>query len=112
MGFARRECAVVLIGDIDRGGVIAQSSDKLSRPGDADMVRAFSSTSFARRQPFLRCMELIAENPVGALGLIRFSPTPRLPAEEPWLARRETSSGQDIIASAAARISNFDDSTR
>jgi adenosylcobyric acid synthase len=58
MGFARAAgVPVVLVGDIDRGGVIAAvvGTRAVLDPDDAAMIRASSSTSFAA---ILRCLPM------------------------------------------------------
>lgn len=57
MGFARAaDVPVVLIGDIDRGGVIASLAGTrlVLDPDDAAMIRGLSSTGFAATRPCCR----------------------------------------------------------
>ena len=91
---------VVLIGDIDRGGVIAQivGTKIVLDPADADMVRGFLVNKFrGDASLFAEGMDLIAERTGwAALGLdARFSPTPRAcPPKTPSPCRgREKSNG-------------------
>ncbi len=118
MGFARAEnVPVVLIGDIDRGGVIAQivGTKAVLDPADADMVRGFLVNKFrGDASLFADGMDLIAEKSGWpALGLIPFfADAARLPAEDAMaLAQRESvSGGKTVIAvPLLPRISNFDD---
>ena len=118
MGFARAEnVPVVLIGDIDRGGVIAQivGTKAVLDPADAAMVRGFLVNKFrGDASLFADGMDLIAEKSGWpALGLIPFfADAARLPAEDAMaLARRDNvSGGKTVIAvPLLPRISNFDD---
>jgi adenosylcobyric acid synthase len=118
MGFARAQnVPVVLIGDIDRGGVIAQivGTKAVLDPADAAMMRGFLVNKFrGDASLFLDGMDLITEKSGWpALGLIPFfADAARLPAEDAMaLARRETSSGGKTIIAVPMlpRISNFDD---
>ncbi len=88
MGFARAaDVPVVLIGDIDRGGVIASlvGTKAVIEPGDAALVRGFLVNKF-RGDPalFASGMAAIAEaTGWRALGLVPFFPDARLlPAED------------------------------
>jgi adenosylcobyric acid synthase len=74
MGFARRvDAPVVLVGDIDRGGVIAQlvGCKAVLDPDDEALIRGFIVNKF-RGDPSLfdEGMRFIASRP--------FSPTPRV----------------------------------
>jgi adenosylcobyric acid synthase len=118
MGFARAQnVPVVLIGDIDRGGVIAQivGTKVVLDPDDAGMVRGFIVNKFrGDASLFAEGMDLIAQKTGWpALGLIPFfSDAARLPAEDAMaLARRETPGGgaKKIVVPVLPRISNFDD---
>ena len=119
MGFARAaHIPVVLIGDIDRGGVIAQivGTKAVIAAEDAAQVRGFLVNKF-RGDPTLfdAGMRLIeAHSGWRALGLVPwFAPAARLPAEDavalaPPSARREP--GRATIAvPLLPRIANFDD---
>lgn len=119
MGFARaRNVPVVLIGDIDRGGVIAQivGTKAVLDPLDAAMVRGFLVNKF-RGDPslFTDGMEFIAaRSGWPALGLIPFfAQAARLPAEDAMaLAYRRDRSGDGkkvIAVPMLPHISNFDD---
>jgi adenosylcobyric acid synthase len=118
MGFARTAgVPVVLIGDIDRGGVIAQlvGTKAVIDPADAAMVAGFLVNRF-RGDPtlFAPGMEFIA-NRTGwpALGLVRhFAQARRLPAEDAVALDHPdpAGTGTHIIAvPRLAHIANFDD---
>jgi adenosylcobyric acid synthase len=118
MGFARAAgVPVVLIGDIDRGGVIAQlvGTKAVIDPADAATVAGFLVNKF-RGDPtlFAPGMEFIA-NRTGwpALGLVRhFAEARRLPAEDAVALDHPgpTGTGAHIIAVLRlAHIANFDD---
>jgi adenosylcobyric acid synthase len=118
MGFARAaDVPVVLIGDIDRGGVIAQivGTKTVIDAEDAAMVAAFLVNKF-RGDPnlFQSGMETI-ERHTGwpALGLIpHFPEAARLPAEDAVaLDKRSDAGGGDIVIAVPrlAHIANFDD---
>ncbi len=118
MGFARAaEVPVVLVGDIDRGGVIAQivGTKAVLDPADAAMVTAFIVNRF-RGDPalFADGIRLIAERTGwAALGLVPFSPdAARLPAEDTLALRAWRPNAQGTLTIAVPLmpgISNFDD---
>jgi adenosylcobyric acid synthase len=118
MGFARAaEVPVILLGDIDRGGVIAQivGTKAVLDPADAGMIRGFLVNRF-RGDPslFAEGMRLI-ESHTGwpGLGLIPFCPAAaRLPAEDSLAlaTRPEPGDGKLTIAvPVLPGIANFDD---
>jgi len=118
MGFARaHNVPVVLIGDIDRGGVIAQivGTQAVLDPLDAALVRGFLVNKFrGDASLFAAGMAMVAERTGWpALGLIPWFPgASRLPAEDAMaLAHpRDEGSGEKIIAvPLLPHISNFDD---
>jgi adenosylcobyric acid synthase len=118
MGFARAAgLPVILIGDIDRGGVIAQivGTKLVLDPADAALIEGFLVNKF-RGDPslFQPGMDLIAEHTGWpGLGLIRyFRDARRLPAEDAVaLDRRQTPIGGTIVVAVPrlAHIANFDD---
>ena len=119
MGFARAaDVPVVLIGDIDRGGVIAQivGTKTVIDAKDAAMVRGFLVNKF-RGDPSLFDDGMRAiETHTGwtALGLIPwFGAASRLPAEDAFaLAKSAADPVRRRIVIAVpilARIANFDD---
>ncbi len=118
MGFARAaDVPVVLIGDIDRGGVIAQivGTAAVIDPADAAMVAGFLVNKF-RGDPSLfdTGMAAIAQHTGWpALGLIpHFPDAGRLPAEDAVALDRRGDAGPGTIVIAVPRlahIANFDD---
>ena len=124
MGFARRaDVPVVLVGDIDRGGVIAQivGTRAVIDPADAAMVVGFVVNKF-RGDPtlFADGMAFIAERTGWpALGLVpHFADASRLPAEDAVALARRGAAREGAARGGAAvrvavpvlpRISNFDD---
>jgi len=119
MGFARAaEVPVVLIGDIDRGGVIASlvGTKAVIEPEDAALIKAFLVNKF-RGDPklFAGGMELIAAaTGWESLGLVPFFTGARLLPAEDALAlsaeRPEKASARIKIAvPILPHIANFDD---
>jgi adenosylcobyric acid synthase len=118
MGFAQAaECPVVLIGDIDRGGVIAQiAGTKLALDAaDAALVKGFIVNKF-RGDPTLfaegmATIERLSGWP--ALGLVPyFADARRLPAEDSVALERAGISGDGrikIVVPILPHIANFDD---
>jgi adenosylcobyric acid synthase len=118
MGFARAaHVPVILIGDIDRGGVIAQivGTAAVIDPADAAMVAGFLVNKF-RGDPTLfdSGMEaIVSHTGWPALGLIPyFREAGRLPAEDAVTLdkRGDFGDGEIVIAvPRLAHIANFDD---
>jgi adenosylcobyric acid synthase len=117
MGFARAaDVPVVLLGDIDRGGVIASlvGTKAVIDPHDASLIVAFIVNRF-RGDPslFEDGMKLIAERTGWrGLGLVPFfEAAHRLPAEDALgLPTNDGSSGRiKIVVLAYPRIANFDE---
>jgi adenosylcobyric acid synthase len=119
MGFARAaDVPVVLIGDIDRGGVIASlaGTKAVIDAGDAALIKGFLVNKF-RGDPelFASGMALIAEaTGWEALGLIPFFPDARLlPAEDALALSAERPAKPDarikIAVPLLPHIANFDD---
>ena len=116
MGFAQAaRVPVVLAGDIDRGGVIAQmvGTQAVLDPGDAALIKGFVINKF-RGDPrlFDDGYALIAARTGWAgLGVIPwFAEAHRLPAEDAAdLRHRNSGAGFRIIVPQLARIANFDD---
>jgi len=118
MGFARAaNVPVMLIGDIDRGGVIASvvGTRAVIDPEDAAMIRGFIINKF-RGDPALfadgyRAIEERSGWP--GYGLVHWLPSAaRLPSEDAVRLERaaERSAGRILIACPILpRISNFDD---
>jgi adenosylcobyric acid synthase len=118
MGFARAaDAPVVLIGDIDRGGVIAQivGTKAVIDPADAAMIVGFLVNRFrGDASLFADGMRLIEERSGWpALGLIPwFAEAARLPAEDAVALQTRQNPGEGAIAIAVpmlAHIANFDD---
>ena len=116
MGFARAAgVPVILTGDIDRGGVIAQliGTQAVLDPEDAAMVKGFLINKF-RGDPHLfdDGYALIAERTGWrGLGVVPWFPAAhRLPAEDALdIGGAERSGGYRIVCLQLARIANFDD---
>ena len=118
MGFA---CAAgvpaVLIGDIDKGGVIAGivGTQAVLSPEDAGMIRGFLVNKF-RGDPSLFDAGVAAiESRTGwrCFGVIPWlACTASLPAEDAVVlqkGQRETGDGLRVVAPMLSRIANFDD---
>ncbi|HTV45750.1 MAG TPA: cobyric acid synthase [Stellaceae bacterium] len=118
MGFARAAgVPVILIGDIDRGGVIAQivGTRAVLDPADAALIAGFLVNKF-RGDPtlFQPAMDFIAARTGWpGLGLISYlCGVGRLPAEDAMaLERRNPARGGPITVAVPrlAHIANFDD---
>jgi adenosylcobyric acid synthase len=118
MGFARgADVPAILIGDIDRGGVIAQivGTKAVLDPADAAMIRGFLVNKF-RGDPTLFASGMAAiESRTGwrGLGLVPFfHDAARLPAEDAMALAAPQSAGDGpirIVAPLAPHIANFDD---
>jgi adenosylcobyric acid synthase len=118
MGFATAaQVPVVLMGDIDRGGVIAQivGTQAVMDPVDNAMIRGFSVNKFrGDRSLFDAGRDDIARRTGWpCLGVIPwFDQAHRLPAEDVMdLPARSRSSGKGCVIAVPRlpRISNFDD---
>ena len=118
MGFARAaECPVVLIGDIDRGGIFAQilGTKAALAPDDAAMIRGFIVNKLrGDASLFADGMATLADRTGWrALGLVPFfSQAAQLPAEDAFgLGSRKTGGDGKITIAVPtlARIANFDD---
>jgi adenosylcobyric acid synthase len=118
MGFARRAgIPVILIGDIDRGGVIAQlvGTQCVLEPTDAAMIAGFLINKFrgdpALFQPGIDFIEKRTGWP--GLGLLPYFPEASLlPAEDAvGLDKRQPAVGGPITVAVPrlAHIANFDD---
>jgi len=118
MGFARAaDVPVIVLGDIDRGGVIAQivGTKVVIAPEDAALVAGFLVNRF-RGDPtlFEAGLQAIAERSGWpSLGLIPYFPdAARLPAEDALALDQRNAPGDAPITIAVLqlpRISNFDD---
>ena len=116
MGFARAaNVPVILLGDIDRGGVIASlvGTKAVIDPADAEMIVGFIVNRF-RGDPSLfdDGMKTIARHTGWrSLGLVPyFEDAHRLPAEDALgLSTARRGNGIKIAVLAYPRIANFDD---
>jgi len=119
MGFARAaQVPVVLIGDIDRGGVIASlaGTKLVLDPEDAAMIRGFIVNRF-RGDPelFAEGMRMIGDlTGWQSIGLLpHFADASRLPAEDALgldaPSRRKAGAKIRIAVPILPHISNFDD---
>ncbi len=115
MGFAQAAgVPVVLIGDIDRGGVIAQlvGSHAVLDAADAGLIRGFAVNKFrGDASLFADGMTLIAERTGWApLGIVPyFADAWRLPAEDVLEIASRPGGPVKIAVPRLGRISNFDD---
>jgi adenosylcobyric acid synthase len=118
MGFARAaDVPVVLVGDIDRGGVIAQivGTHAVIEPADAALVCGFLVNKFrGDASLFEEGLRIIARHTRWqALGLVPFfADAGRLPAEDAVaLERRSATMGEGVTIAIPilSRIANFDE---
>ncbi|MFT4620175.1 MAG: adenosylcobyric acid synthase [Sulfitobacter sp.] len=116
MGFARAaNVPVVLAGDINRGGVIAQivGTHSVLEPGDAAMIAGFLVNAF-RGDPSLfddGYTEIAKRTGWQGFGVLPwFAEAWKLPAEDALdLARGPGQGGFKIVCLGLSRIANFDD---
>ncbi len=115
MGFAAAaQVPVILVGDIDRGGVIAQlvGTHAVLPPDDRALIRGFAINKF-RGDPtlFAEGMEIIQERTDwAALGIVPwFADAWRLPAEDIMDIRASRGGDIRIAVPRLNRIANFDD---
>ncbi|PVA06817.1 cobyric acid synthase [Thalassorhabdomicrobium marinisediminis] len=115
MGFAEAaDCPVVLLGDIDRGGVIAQlvGTDVILPPEDRARITGFAINKF-RGDPslFAEGMATIAAHtgwtPLGILPW--FDEAWRLPAEDVLDVATRKGGAIKVVVPRLNRIANFDD---
>jgi adenosylcobyric acid synthase len=116
MGFARAaDVPVILAGDIDRGGVIAQivGTQAVIDPGDAAMITGFVINRFRGDPTLFDDGYRIIEHHTGwrGFGVVPwFADAWKLPAEDAldiWTPQR--ANGLHIVCLKLSRISNFDD---
>lgn len=116
MGFARAvDCPVILVGDIDRGGVIAQivGSQAVLDPADNGMIKGFLVNKFRGDvRLFEDGYQMIADH----TGWQGFGIAPwfrdawKLPAEDAVdLGTPRKEAGFHIVCLCLSRIANFDD---
>ena len=116
MGFARAAgVSVVLVGDIDRGGVIAQivGTRAVLEPDDAAMISGFLINKFRGDPSLFENGYRLIEARTGwrGFGVLPFlADAAKLPAEDALDLGGETAGGPVRIACLAlSRIANFDD---
>jgi adenosylcobyric acid synthase len=116
MGFARAaDVPVILTGDIDRGGVIAQlvGTQAVLDPADAAMIRGFLINKFRGDPRLFDAGYQVIEARTGwpGLGVIPWFPQAhRLPAEDAADLGGTRGTGKFLIAVPhLSRIANFDD---
>ena len=116
MGFARAaDVPVVLVGDIDRGGVIAQivGTQAVLDPGDEAMIAGFLINKFRGDVSLFDDGYRLIEARTGWRGfgvLPFFGEAARLPAEDALdLPRRRGTGALHIVCLGFSRIANFDD---
>ncbi|MBT8408614.1 MAG: cobyric acid synthase, partial [Alphaproteobacteria bacterium] len=116
MGFARAAgVPVILAGDIDRGGVIAQiiGTQAVLDPGDAAMVGGFLINKFRGDPSLFDDGYALIEERTGwpGFGVIPwFADAWRLPAEDALDIRAQASDAScHIVCLRLSRIANFDD---
>ncbi|MEM6578302.1 MAG: cobyric acid synthase [Pseudomonadota bacterium] len=116
MGFAEAaNVPVVLIGDIDRGGVIAQvvGTQAILPETDANLIKAFAINKFRGDVRLFDdgLQEIVSRTGWPSLGVIPwFNAAWRLPAEDIMDISSSTRAVQvKIVVPRLARIANFDD---
>ena len=115
MGFARAAgVPVVLAGDIDRGGVIAQivGTQAVIEADDAAMVRGFLVNKFRGDPRLFDDGYRLIEERTGWRGfgvLPWFAGANRLPAEDAVDLRTGRGEGLHVVCLTLSRIANFDD---
>ncbi|XDA96470.1 cobyric acid synthase [Sulfitobacter sp. LCG007] len=118
MGFARAAgVPVLLVGDIDRGGVIAQivGTRAVLEPEDAAMIRGFAVNRFRGDVTLFDAGrdDIAARTGWPCLGVIPwFTAAQRLPAEDVMdlpARARSAGAGCHIVVPRLPRIANFDD---
>ncbi len=115
MGFATAaKVPVVLIGDIDRGGVIAQlvGTHAILPPEDNAMIKGFAINKFRGDTTlFHDGMDIITDQTGWApLGIVPwFADAWRLPAEDVMDIRSKKSGAIKVAVPRLNRIANFDD---
>ena len=117
MGFARAaDVPVVLVGDIDRGGVIASivGTKAVIDPQDAAMIAGFAINRFRGDLSLFEDGIRFIEERTGwrSFGVVPWLPSAsRLPAEDAVVLDRRLPKGKGIVIAVPmlSRISNFDD---
>ncbi|MEL7257777.1 MAG: cobyric acid synthase [Pseudomonadota bacterium] len=115
MGFAEAAgVPVVLMGDIDRGGVIAQlvGTQVILPTEDADRIKAFAVNKFRGDVRLFDegVSEIATRTGWPSLGVIPwFADAWRLPAEDVMDIRSSTGGALRVVVPRLSRIANFDD---
>ena len=116
MGFARAaDCPVILVGDIDRGGVIAQivGTRAVIDPDDAAMVAGFLINRFRGDPSLFDDGYAMIRDHTGwpGFGVVPwFDAAWKLPAEDALdIATPRRDGGLHIVCLKLSRIANFDD---
>jgi adenosylcobyric acid synthase len=115
MGFARAAgVPVILVGDIDRGGVIAQivGTQAVLDPADAAMIQGFIINKFRGDPTLFTDGYHLIETTTRWRGfgtLPYFAAASKLPAEDALDIASSTGSGLKIACLTLSRIANFDD---
>ncbi|WP_299207474.1 cobyric acid synthase [uncultured Tateyamaria sp.] len=116
MGFARAaDCPVILAGDIDRGGVIAQvvGTQSVIDPEDAALIQGFLINRFRGDPRLFDDGYALIEKHTGwrGFGVVPwFSDAWKLPAEDALdIATPRRPDGLHIVCLKLSRIANFDD---
>ncbi|MEZ5685587.1 MAG: cobyric acid synthase [Paracoccaceae bacterium] len=116
MGFARAaNCPVVLVGDIDRGGVIAQiiGTQVVLEPADGEMIKGFLINKFRGDVNLFHDGYALIETQTGwpGFGIAPwFSEAWKLPAEDAVdLEGARNAGALHIVCLCLSRIANFDD---
>lgn len=116
MGFARAAgVPVVLVGDIDRGGVIAQivGTQAVIEAGDAAMIKGFLVNRFRGDARLFDDGYALTERQTGwrGFGVLPYFPdAAKLPAEDALdLPKASAGRGLRVVCLGLSRIANFDD---
>lgn len=115
MGFAEAAgVPVILLGDIDRGGVIAQmvGTQAVLTPADAARIKGFAINKFCGDPSLFETglTEIVERTGWPSLGVLPwFADAWRLPAEDVLDIRGSTGNGLKVAVPQLGRIANFDD---
>ncbi|MEM6311461.1 MAG: cobyric acid synthase [Pseudomonadota bacterium] len=115
MGFAEAaNVPVILCGDINRGGVIAQivGTQKVISPSDTALIKGFLINKFRGDPTLFDDGYQIITDHTGwpGFGVVPwFDDAWKLPAEDAYDIRSNTGDGLHIVCLQLARIANFDD---
>ncbi|MEM7732246.1 MAG: cobyric acid synthase [Pseudomonadota bacterium] len=115
MGFAEAAgVPVILVGDIDRGGVIAQvvGTQVILPAGDRSLIKAFAINKFRGDVSLFDdgLREIVERTGWASLGVLPWFPDAwRLPAEDIMDLRSNRGGGLKVAVPKLGRIANFDD---